>query len=451
MEDNQRKTALIVGMAKSGIAAARLLYEEGYRVIINDMKPEIKGLFDALSGMAYEVRLGDDPMDLLDGVDLLVPSPIIPMTKPFIVEAKKRGIEVISEIELGYRYSQAEFVCITGTNGKTTCTALTGEIFKAAGRHTFVLGNIGVAISAHARETRPGDVIVAETAALQLEGNVRFHAVSAGVCNITPDHLDHFGTMENYIAAKAMILKNQTEEDTAVLNWDDPVVRAFSELTPAKVYYFSRKEEVPAGMFLRGDDIVFKDGATEFVLMNKNEIYIPGNHNLENAMLCALLSLSRGIEPAVIAETLRTFRGVEHRIEHVCERSGVEYINDSKGTNPDSTIKAVEAMKKPTVLILGGFDKHNEFEGVFEVCPGRVKAFVVLGATKEKILAAAEKCGMRELCHTAGTFKEAVDLARDLAVPGDAVLLSPACASWDMFPNYEQRGRDFKEIVRTYR
>ena len=417
MECMEKKTALIVGMAKSGIAAARLLYEKGYRVIINDMKPEIKGLFDALCGMAYEVRLGDDPMDLLDDVDLLVPSPIIPMTKPFIVEAKRRGIEVISEIELGYRYSQAEFVCITGTNGKTTCTALTGEIFKAAGRHTFVLGNIGVAISAHALETRPGDVVVAETAALQLEGNVRFHAVSAGVCNITPDHLDHFGTMENYIEAKAMILKNQTAEDTAVLNWDDSVVRAFAARTPAKVLYFSRKEEVPAGMFLRGDTLIFRDGDREFPLMDKKDIYIPGNHNLENAMLCALLALSRGIAPEIIAETLRTFKGVEHRIEFVCTRSGVDYINDSKGTNPDSTIKAVEAMKKPTVLLLGGFDKHNEFDGVFEVCPGHVKAFVVLGATKEKILAAAEKAGMLPLCHTADTFKEAVDMARDLPPP----------------------------------
>ncbi len=209
----RQKTALIVGMAKSGIAAARLLYQDNYRIIINDMKPEIKGLFDQLSGIAYEVKLGANPMDLLDGVDLLVPSPIIPMTRDFIVEAKRRGIEVISEIELGYRYAKADFVCITGTNGKTTCTALTGELFKAAGRKTFVLGNIGVAISAHSLETKPGDVIVAETAALQLEGNVRFHAIAAGVCNITPDHLDHFGTMENYIAAKAKILDNQTASD----------------------------------------------------------------------------------------------------------------------------------------------------------------------------------------------------------------------------------------------
>lgn len=447
----QQKTALIVGMAKSGIAAARLLYEEGYRVIINDMKPEIKWLFDALSGMAYEVRLGDDPMDLLDGVELVVISPIIPMTKPFILEARRRGIEVISEIELGYRYSHADFVCITGTNGKTTCTSLTGEIFKAAGRHTFVLGNIGVAISAHALETRPGDVVVAETAALQLEGNVTFHAKAAGVCNITPDHLDHFGTMENYIAAKAKILDNQTAEDAAVLNYDDPIVRGFGALTPARVYYFSRKEEVERGMFLRGTMLVYRDEEGERPLMDRSEIFIPGAHNLENAMLCALLAISQGIGFDVIRETLRTFRGVEHRIEHVCERSGVTYINDSKGTNPDSTIKAVEAMVKPTVLILGGFDKHSEFDGVFAVCPGKIRAFVVLGATKEKILESARRAGMGELCHTAGTFAEAVDLARDLARPGDAVLLSPACASWDMFDNYEQRGRVFKDIVRAYK
>lgn len=450
MEQTRQKTALIVGMAKSGIAAARLLYATGYRVIINDMKPEIEGLFEALGGIACEVKLGDDPMDLLDGVDLLVLSPIIPMTRPFVVEAKKRGIEIISEIELAYRNSKADFVCITGTNGKTTSTTLTGEIFKAAGKRTFVLGNIGVPISQHALETKPGDVVVAETAALQLEGNVTFHACSAGVCNVTPDHLDRFGTMEHYIECKAMVFLNQTEEDTAVLNYDDPIVRDFAKLTPARVWFFSRKEEVERGMFLRGDMLVFRDGETEFELMDRKEIFIPGNHNLENAMLCALLALSRGIAPEIIAETLRTFRGVEHRIEFVCTRSGVDYINDSKGTNPDSTIKAVEAMSKPTVLLLGGYDKHNEFDGVFEVCPGHVKAFVVLGATKDKILAAADKAGMLPLCHTAGTFKEAIDMARDLAVPGDAVLLSPACASWDMFPNYEQRGRDFKEIVRAY-
>lgn len=447
----QQKTALIVGMAKSGIAAARLLYENGYRVIINDMKPEIKGLFDALSGIAYEVRLGDDPMDLLDGVDLLIPSPIIPFFRPFIVEAQRRGIEVISEIELGYRYSKADFVCITGTNGKTTCTTLTGEIFKASGRKTFVLGNIGVAISAHAMETKPGDVIVAETAALQLEGNVRFHAKAAGVCNITPDHIDRFGSMEKYIAAKAKIFDNQTAEDFAVLNWDDPIVRNFAKLTPAHVLYFSRREQVPEGMYMDGNTIMLRWQGEDAPFMDRRDIFIPGGHNLENAMLCALLALSQGVEKDVIIETLRTFKGVEHRIEFVCERSGVRYINDSKGTNPDSTVKAIEAMDRPTVLILGGYDKHTGFEEVFDAMHGsQVKACVVLGQTAEEILETARRHGFENICHRAVTFREAVEKCRDLAEPGDNVLLSPACASWGMFDNYEQRGRVFKTIVSKF-
>ena len=447
----QQKTALIVGMAKSGIAAARLLYENGYRVIINDMKPEIKGLFEALSGIAYEVRLGDDPMDLLDGVDLLIPSPIIPFFRPFIVEAKRRGIEVISEIELGYRYSKADFVCITGTNGKTTCTTLTGEIFKASGRKTFVLGNIGVAISAHAMETKPGDVIVAETAALQLEGNVRFHAKAAGVCNITPDHIDRFGSMEKYIAAKAKILDNQTPEDFAVLNWDDPIVRDFAKLTPAHVLYFSRKEQVPEGMYMDGDMIVLRWDGQDTPFMDRKEIYIPGGHNLENAMLCALLALSQGVDGEIIKETLRTFKGVEHRIEFVCERSGVRYINDSKGTNPDSTVKAIEAMDRPTVLILGGYDKHTGFEEVFDALPGsHVKACVVLGQTADEIMETARRHGFENICYRCETFRETVEKCRDLAEPGDNVLLSPACASWGMFENYEQRGRVFKTIVSKF-
>ena len=426
----QQKTALIVGMAKSGIAAARLLYENGYRVIINDMKPEIKGLFDALSGIAYEVRLGDDPMDLLDGV---------------------RGIEVISEIELGYRYSKADFVCITGTNGKTTCTTLTGEIFKASGRKTFVLGNIGVAISAHAMETKPGDVIVAETAALQLEGNVRFHAKAAGVCNITPDHIDRFGSMDKYIAAKAKIFDNQTADDFAVLNWDDPIVRDFAKLTPAHVLYFSRKEKVPEGMYMDGDMIMLRFSGKDEPFMDRKEIYIPGGHNLENAMLCALLALSQGVDEAVIKETLRTFQGVEHRIEFVCERSGVRYINDSKGTNPDSTVKAIEAMDRPTVLILGGYDKHTGFEEVFDALPGsHVKACVVLGQTADEILETAKRHGFDNICYRCDTFRETLEKCRELSEPGDNVLLSPACASWGMFENYEQRGRVFKDIVRKF-
>lgn len=447
---DRQKTALIVGMAKSGIGAAKLLSRNGYRVIINDQKASIDGLTEALAGHSYENRLGEDPMSLLDGVDLLIPSPIIPLTVPFIAEAKRRGIEVLSEIELGYRYAKADFVCITGTNGKTTCTALTGELFKAGGFHTYVLGNIGIAITEHAEQTVSGDVIVAETAALQLEGCSRFHARAAGCCNITPDHLDHFGTMDNYIAAKCKVFENQTADDFAVLNYDDPEVCAMYTLTPATCLYFSRRGEVPEGMFVKDGTVIYRRNGIDTPLLRAEEIRIPGGHNLENAMLSALLALSMGVSTEAVAETLRTFPGVEHRIEFVRELDGVAYINDSKGTNPASTIRAVEAMTRPTVILLGGYDKHLDFHELFETMRGRVRAMVVIGQTREQILATAADAGMLALCHTAETFREAVDTARALARPGDAVLLSPACASWGMFDNFEQRGRIFKEIVRQY-
>ena len=447
----QRGKALIVGMAKSGVGAAKLLKSTGWDVVINDKKTEIPWLSEALSGVDVTWRLGEDPQTLFDGVSLIVISPIIPMTVPFVKEAQARGIEVISEIELGYRYSHAEFVCITGTNGKTTCTALTGEIFKAGGRHTFVLGNIGVAITEHALDTREGDVVVAETAGLQLEGNVLFHARAAGVCNITEDHLDHFGTMEHYIAAKCKIFDHQTADDIAVLNYDDPVVREMARLTPARVFYFSRKGEVPRGMFVRDGEVIFRDENGEYPLLRAEEIKIPGGHNLENAMLSSLLALGMGISADAVRETLKSFPGVEHRIEFVREVDGVRYINDSKGTNPDSTIKAIQAMTRPTVLILGGYDKHSDFHDLFEHFRGStLKAIVVLGETKQKILDTARDTGYLGYCHATGTFEDAVSCARVLASSGDAVLLSPACASWDMFDNFEQRGRVFKEIVNRF-
>ena len=445
------KKALIVGMAKSGIGAAKLLARNGYDVTVNDMKPEIEGLHEALQGYDVTYRLGEEPETLLDGVDLLIPSPVIPMTKPFLVEARRRGIEVISEIELGYRYAKAEFVCITGTNGKTTCTALTGECFKAGGYHTFVLGNIGIAITEHAEETVHGDIIVAETAALQLEGCNTFHARAAACCNITPDHLDHFGTMENYIHNKEKVFENQTAGDFAVLNWDDPVVRAMSRLTPATKLYFSRLEEVPEGMFLRDGTVIYRrEGQPDVPFIPAKDIRIPGGHNLENAMLSALLALSMDVPMDAVRHTLRTFPGVEHRIETVRELDGVVYINDSKGTNPASTIRAIEAMTRPTVIILGGYDKHLDFHELFEVLRGRVTAMVIIGQVTDQLLDTAKDCGMLDLCHTAVTFRECVDLCRSLARPGDAVLLSPACASWGMFDNFEQRGRIFKDIVNSY-
>ena len=446
------KKALIVGMAKSGIGAAKLLCRNGYHVIVNDMKSEIAGLAEALAGFPVEYRLGVAPETLFDGVELLIPSPVIPLTKPFIVRARELGIEVISEIELGYRYSKAEFVCISGTNGKTTCTALTGEMFRHAyrGGRTWVLGNIGVAITEHAEETEPGDIVVAETAALQMEGNVRFHARAGGMCNVTEDHLDHFGTMENYIANKEKLFRNQTADDFAVLNWDDPIVRGMARLTPATKLYFSRREPVSEGMYLDGGTVMYRRNGVTVPFIDPNEIRIPGGHNLENAMLSSLLALSMGLDPEAVKETLRTFPGVEHRIEFVRELDGVVYINDSKGTNPDSTIKAIETMTKPTVLILGGYDKGGSFDSMFEAFTENIRYTVLIGVTAKKLAATAEKYGWKNYCVVEGTFEEGLLCAREHAQDGWNVLLSPACASFDMFKDYEERGRIFKEIVKSW-
>ncbi|MCR5611964.1 MAG: UDP-N-acetylmuramoyl-L-alanine--D-glutamate ligase [Clostridiales bacterium] len=451
----KKKTALIVGMAKSGISSAKLLYEKGYRVIINDLKNEIDGLTEALSGIEYENRLGVPPEALLEGVDLMVLSPVIPIFKPFVKTAISLGIEVIGEIELGYRYSDrgAKFVCIGGTNGKTTTTALTGEIFKedcerrADGTNTFVLGNIGIPITEHALDTKAGDTVVAETASLQLESIRDFHPNAAGLLNITEDHINRFGSMEAYIAAKMRMFENQTADDIAVLNADDPIV--MTAKTKAKVLTFSRLHEVADGAFVRDGVIIYRRGFIEVPVIPASELGIIGNHNLENALCAVCLSLGMGVHVEVVRKVLREFKGVEHRIEFTRVLDGVTYFNDSKGTNPESTIKAIEAMKQPTILLLGAgnYDKQSDYRPVFRAAKGVVRAAVVNGSNTEAIMKAAVDEGFTEIVAVGEDFKEMIMTARSLAREGDAVLLSPACASWGMFTDYEERGRIFKEIV----
>ncbi|MBO4562272.1 MAG: UDP-N-acetylmuramoyl-L-alanine--D-glutamate ligase [Clostridia bacterium] len=451
----EKKTALIVGMAKSGVASAKLLYSAGYRIIINDLKSEIEGLEEALSGIEYENRLGVAPEALLDGVDLMVLSPVIPIFRPFVKQAIAQGIEVIGEIELGWRYCAegTRFVCIGGTNGKTTTTALTGEIFKADdmmradGRRTFVLGNIGVPITEHALETREGDTVVAETASLQLESIRDFHANAAGLLNITEDHINRFGSMEAYIAAKMRMFENQTESDIAVLNADDPIV--MSAKTRAKVLLFSRLHEVTSGAFVRDGMIIYRRGCIEVPVIPADQLGIIGGHNLENALCAVCLSLGMGVHVEVLRRVLREFRGVEHRIEFTRILDGVTYYNDSKGTNPESTVKAIEAMRQPTVLLLGAgnYDKQSDYRPVFRAFSGKVRAVVVNGSNTEAIMKAAVEEGFTEIVAVGEDFREMIMTARSLAKRGDAVLLSPACASWGMFTDYEERGRLFKEIV----
>ena len=451
-----KKTALVVGMAKSGVASAILLYKKGYTVIINDLKSDIPGLSESLKKIKYVNRLGVAPEALLDGIDLMVISPVIPIFRPFVKEAIARGIEVIGEIELGYRYSNrgARFVCIGGTNGKTTTTTLTGEIFteyhKRIGTgNAYVLGNIGVPITAHALDTKAGDTVVAETASLQLESIVDFRCNAAGLLNITEDHINRFGSMEAYIAAKMRMFENQTEEDFAALNADDPIVA--NAKTRARKLFFSRKKEVEEGAFVRNGKIIFRMDGKETELIPADELGIIGAHNLENALCAVCLSLAMGVPADIVSSVLRSFKGVEHRIEYTRCYHGVTFYNDSKGTNPESTIKAVEAMKQPTILLLGvgNYDKQSDYRPVFRCFNGRVKACIVNGSNTEAIMKAAADEGYTAIHACMGGLEEMILDALDIAESGDAVLLSPACASWGMFTDYEERGRIFKQIVNS--
>ena len=451
-----KKTALVVGMAKSGVASAILLYKKGYNVIINDLKSDIPGLSESLKKIKYVNRLGVAPEALLDGIDLMVISPVIPIFRPFVKEAIARGIEVIGEIELGYRYSNrgARFVCIGGTNGKTTTTTLTGEIFteyhKRIGTgNAYVLGNIGVPITAHALDTKAGDTVVAETASLQLESIVDFRCNAAGLLNITEDHINRFGSMEAYIAAKMRMFENQTEEDFAALNADDSIVS--NAKTRARKLFFSRKKEVEEGAFVRNGKIIFRMDGKETELIPADELGIIGAHNLENALCAVCLSLAMGVPADIVSSVLRSFKGVEHRIEYTRCYHGVTFYNDSKGTNPESTIKAVEAMKQPTILLLGvgNYDKQSDYRPVFRCFNGRVKACIVNGSNTEAIMKAAADEGYTAIHACMGGLEEMILDALDIAESGDAVLLSPACASWGMFTDYEERGRIFKQIVNS--
>lgn len=448
----RQKTALVVGMARSGIASAKLLAKNGYRVIINDLKRDISGLFEALGDIEFVNGLGAPPEAFLEETDLMVLSPVIPIFRPFVKSAIDMGIEVIGEIELGYRYCDrgSKFVCIGGTNGKTTTTALTGEIFKTAGRNTFVLGNIGIPICEHAEEVKAGDFVVAETASLQLESIVDFRANAAGLLNITEDHINRFGSMEAYIAAKVRMFENQTEEDFAILNLDDPIVRGMANKTKARVIYISLESEPEEGAFIRDSSIMWRFDGREVKVLPISELRIPGEHNVQNAMCAIALSLCMGIELEPLRKTLREFPGVEHRIEFVREKNGVQYINDSKGTNPDSTIKAVRAMGRPTILLLGvgEYDKFSDFVPLFKEFNGKVKAVIASGKTVPEILTAADATGFTNVVVCSDGLKEMVKLAESMAKPGDTVLLSPAAASWGMFDDFEHRGRVFKDIVK---
>ncbi len=448
------KRALVVGMARSGLTSAKLLHVCGADVTLYDAKPREKlvSALHQLGGIAVTEAFGVNPIAWIEShpVDLMVLSPGVPYRTPFIEAAKARGIEVIAEIELGYRAAQAPIVAIGGTNGKTTTTALTGAIFEAAGRNTYVLGNIGEPLTKCALETKPDDVIVAEIASLQLESTSEFRPRSCALLNITEDHLDRFGTMDYYIDVKCKMFANQRPEDVCCLNADDLIASSLCDRVKGRLLRFSRLREVEEGAFVRDGWITFRMDGRETPICPAADVRIPGAHNLENALAAVCVSMPMGVSAAAAAEALRTFPGVEHRIERVCEKNGVCYINDSKATNPDSSIKAVQAMTRPTVLLLGGSNKNSDYTPLFRAFDGKIKAVVALGETADQILRDAKITGYSAIHHCAGSFEDAVRLAASLAEAGDNVLLSPACASYDMFDNYEVRGRVFKAIVTNF-
>ncbi len=445
-----KKNVLIVGMARSGIAAAQLLCQAGAHVAVNDMKPrEAFGeKLDVLNGLPIEFRLGEDGIDALNGRDILVISPGVPIDAPIVKVAKEKGIPVTGEMEMASTLLQGALVAVTGTNGKTTTVSLLGAIFEAAGKVTHVCGNIGYPLSAAVLESKYDHVVVAEVSSFQLETTQTFHPLSAAVLNVTEDHLNRHGTMAVYTGLKRHIFDGQDEEDYAVLNWDDAACREMAKGLKSRVLFFSRLSEVPQGAFVRDGKIIVRLDGREKAVCDAEELKIPGPHNLENALAAAAMAFSRGVPAPVIRQAMRTFQGVEHRIEFTRELDGVRYINDSKGTNVDSTIKAVQSMKAPTAIILGGYDKHVSFDPLADeiVKTPLIEHCVLIGVTAPQIEAALKKAGYTAI-HHAASMQEAVEMCRALSRPGGNVLLSPACASFDMFEDYEQRGRIFKQIV----
>lgn len=446
----ENKRILVVGMARSGIAAAELLMNHGAVPVLSDIKKE-EAFGDQLKGLHHtscEFRLGEDSVKLLDEVDGLVISPGVPIDAPVVQTAKEMGLPVAGELELAASLLQGEMLAISGTNGKTTTTTLLGRIFENAGRVTHVAGNIGFPLSAVALSGKKDDITVVEVSSFQLESVKTFHPRVAALLNITEDHLNRHGTMAAYIKLKQRIFENQTAEDYAVLNRDDPVLFKMADKLKGQIAFFSRTQPVENGAFVKDGKIVWQWRGVQKIVCGADQILIPGPHNLENALAATAMACAMGVPAPIIRHTLQSFTGVEHRIEKVRVFQGVTYINDSKGTNVDSTVKAVQSMKTPTVLILGGYDKHTDFMPLCKeiIASGRISHVVVMGQTAKQIREQLEEAGYTDLVR-AYSMEDAIAKAQALAVSGGNVLLSPACASFDMYQDYEQRGRVFKEMV----
>ncbi|MGA8622784.1 MAG: UDP-N-acetylmuramoyl-L-alanine--D-glutamate ligase [Candidatus Sulfotelmatobacter sp.] len=440
------KRVLVVGLGKSGVASALFLKAHGARVTVSDTKSgdELRNEIPALLDHGITVETGGHGERTFRGQDLIVVSPGVPVDAPLLVQARSLGEAVIGEIELAAQFLPGPIVAITGSNGKTTTTTLTGEILAASGVPTLVGGNIGTPAISLAERVKPESVIVLEVSSFQLETIQTFHPKVAVVLNITPDHLDRHKTFEVYVDAKARMFENQRADDYAVLNADDPTCVAMAARTRAQVFWFSRQKEVKEGAWVREGNILFRDGAQQREIMQVSEIPLKGAHNLENVLAAVCAGALMGCAPEKIGQAVRDFKAVEHRLEFVAMIRGVDYYNDSKATNVDATIKALESFPANIHLILGGKDKGSDYAVLNDLLRQRVKRVYTIGAAAAKI--ESQITGV-EVMH-AETLENALRKANAVAQPGDVVLLAPACASFDQFRSYEHRGQVFKEIVR---
>ena len=447
--DLKEKYVLVVGCGVSGIAAAQLLYQIGAKPILFDTneKLTIEDVRVRLpQEMDIEIVIGSLDLAIEDRLSLVVISPGIPVDADFVEDFRKKELPVWGEIELAYQFAKGKIIAITGTNGKTTTTALVGEIMQDYFESVFVVGNIGNAYTKEALHTKDNSVTVAEISSFQLETAHDFHPCVTAILNVTPDHLNRHHTMETYVEVKESIAKNQNKEEFCVLNYEDSYTRDFGNRCPAGVIWFSSKQELENGFFLK-DNVIYKaaDGnVVEIIRMDETKLL--GDHNAENIMAAIAMSEAFGVPMESVLASVKKFKAVEHRIEYVATKRGVDYYNDSKGTNPDAAIKGIKAMNKPTLLIGGGYDKDSTYDEWIESFDGKVKLLVLIGQTKEKIAACAKLHNFNDIV-MADTFEEAMEICIRESKAGDAVLLSPACASWGMFPNYEVRGQRFKEIV----
>ncbi len=449
------KKVLVSGFGMSGISAAGLLKKLGASVILQDKKTEaelskaedFENNKSELTAKGIELYLGANPDDIIGDIDILVLSPGVPTDLDFVNKARELGKPVIGEIELAYEFCKSPIAAITGTNGKTTTTTLVGEILKAHFKKTFTVGNIGYPFADITLDTVPEGAVAAEISSFQLETIIDFRPKVSAVLNITPDHLNRHHTLENYIAAKERVFENQTSEDYCVLNYNDEATRRMAEKTKAKVIFFSLYRELDEGIYADTQSIYIKTLGYDEKLMDLSDIFIPGAHNIENVMAAAACSAAMGVPLDTIRRVIKDFRGVEHRIEFVASINDVEFYNDSKGTNPDASIKAVEAMKRPICIIAGGYDKQVSYTDWIKTFKGRVKFAAVIGQVRQMIADELDSIGFTNY-KIADTFEEAIDLCWQNAEPGDCVLLSPASASWDMFKSYEQRGEIFKDYVK---